>query len=117
MQKNRSVLDGKFYHFKAATRIYTFCWTFSCVRKPGLCGYMFKSRSPSQTISYRVSGSSNEKSRTLYVHCRFLLCPKDDRLSLCRIGCSGVSKKIKSEQYVTMVLHAGPLTINEKTQG
>lgn len=92
--------------------------TFSCVRKPGLCGYMFKSRSSSQTISYKVSGSSFQKTRTLYVHCRFVLCPKDDRLSLCRIGCRGFSKKMEREKNDTVMLRVGPLTINnDKAQG
>lgn len=73
---------------------------------------MFKSRSFTQTISYRVSGSSNQKSRALYVHCRFVLCPIAERLSFCRIGCSGVGKILKGDKNTTVMFHVGPLTSN-----
>lgn len=73
---------------------------------------MFKSRSFTQTISYRVSGSSNQKSRALYVHCRFVLCPIAERLSFCRIGCSGVGKISKGDKNTTVMFHVGPLTSN-----
>lgn len=73
---------------------------------------MFKSRSFTQTISYRVSGSSNQKSRALYVHCRFVLCPIAERLSLCRIGCSGVGKILNGDKNTTVMFHVGPLTSN-----
>lgn len=73
---------------------------------------MFKSRSFTQTISYRVSGSSNQNSRALYVHCRFVLCPIAERLSFCRIGCSGVGKILKGDKNTTVMFHVGPLTSN-----
>ncbi|KAL9989217.1 hypothetical protein ACROYT_G003741 [Oculina patagonica] len=108
----RATPDANFYNKEGVTLIEN-----GCIKKPDLCGYMFKSKSLSQTISYRVPSSGHEKSKALYVHCRFVLCPNDDPLSLCRIGCRpGFGEKIERNND-TIMFHVGPLTYNEQAQG
>jgi len=84
-----------------------------CETKPRLCDYNFEYGSWSQKFSFKVTNPIFEKAKSLYVHCRFVLCSKNDRKSLCATGCRGSKKEIKVKDNNIISLSAGPLAITQ----
>ncbi|PFX33827.1 hypothetical protein AWC38_SpisGene1264 [Stylophora pistillata] len=83
-----------------------------CVSAPRLCGYFFQQKSPSQTITYKLPSSKDEKNGRVYIQCRFILCRRNDTEPLCIFGCRP-NRKLNLNETRSVTVKAGPFSVKE----